>query len=710
MTRKELIEYLDMELEEYARPLLNVSALLQPVFVPLTKKKPTQIAKIHEMLKPIPDNEERLQVIAKYRAITLVGNLTFFSINEPTDEQMDNCIRICAGSTDKKVVAEMVQRLNDIANGLPDEFTNSIRNERLLPVSIVLYYAILEAYAETEKQQRLTVRAHRKTKFDILSELVSYMQEHSILSIISQDNLSTKAYDDFLKERILLVCKLLILHTYDTAVMDWCERQENLITQDAMRQNHAIIKEAAKKNKAKQSKSQAPLVLLNPKEKSSAQEVPDIQSILSGMALPRVNDFSSLREFDEGQLSRMLRDMGVYDSEVSGRIKAVCRNADEKLDALQFAADEFRNAIVTMKEACFKERDWLVGDVYPIEVSESALQALLQKDEVCHLFAGQFAFNDLRSDSTLPVSFQDVFELNDAFNGTNADTAWDDFSPGENGKLAIQLVDDYDIMHTDAADGEGIFPVKIASVLANYGGRQFDTPFEIRKSLIKAFREKGFSERKARDYAVIIATMQMVNRQNEGMLNRNDLIRLHDTDSLQPTTDATVIKARDEAVRLRILAEKESKACRHEMAVLQKQIDELKQEIGKNKQAIAKRDQLITLYEQMGEERAAETPSITFPYRTDKRIILYGGFDSFRADIQKLLPDIRMIPPTAHPDFSPIRNADCVFLQINKTGHSNYWHAMDIAKASGVEVFHLNNASPKVCAEFIVNTIKDRRS
>ncbi|MCD7956313.1 MAG: hypothetical protein LUG93_11315 [Lachnospiraceae bacterium] len=95
--------------------------------------------------------------------------------------------------------------------------------------------------------------------------------------------------------------------------------------------------------------------------------------------------------------------------------------------------------------------------------------------------------------------------------------------------------------------------------------------------------------------------------------------------------------------------------------------------------------------------------AVQYPYHTKLKVVLYGGFDVFH---RELLPDVRIVEITAHIDVNPIRNADIVFLQINKTDHSGYWTVCDACKNSQVPYIHLNYASARRCAGVMVEEIE----
>lgn len=106
------------------------------------------------------------------------------------------------------------------------------------------------------------------------------------------------------------------------------------------------------------------------------------------------------------------------------------------------------------------------------------------------------------------------------------------------------------------------------------------------------------------------------------------------------------------------------------------------------------------------EPEPAEPETVEYPWRTSFKVVLYGGFEIFHRELMKLLPDVRIVETGSHIDINPIRNADIVFLQINKTDHSGYYTVCDACKSSGVPYIHLNYASAKRCAGVMVEEIK----
>ncbi|MCC8150831.1 MAG: hypothetical protein LIO96_05115, partial [Lachnospiraceae bacterium] len=230
------------------------------------------------------------------------------------------------------------------------------------------------------------------------------------------------------------------------------------------------------------------------------------------------------------------------------------------------------------------------------------------------------------------------------------------------------------------------------------------------KSLVKIFREYGCSERKTRDYAIIVAVLQQVARQEREDARYMITYPAERREEILPevTVEESVqaeIRIRENAERELRQARKENQACRHEIRILQQEIERLKGRIAKKEQ---REDASGETAEEDAREKTgtAAADAVQYPYRTNLRVVLYGGFEEFHRKLLKYLPDVRVVSPSAHIDINPFRNADIVFLQINKTDHSGYWTVCDACKSSGVPYLHLNYASAKRCAEMMVDQIR----
>ena len=705
MTRKELTELLEQELNAFFEELCRQFEgyeLPQKMLADLRKKRLTQVPRIREMLSQSTASEADRNTEARLLAATIVGNLSMYSIYPYTKEQLNQCIRILAGSNKPVEVQKTTERLNKIARDMPQFYRNCIRSEGMYPLAVVLMTALQDCFAETSKQQKKAAKGSVQSKHEILCDLVTYLRGESVLGIGQKPDL--REYEDAVRQYFSHTARIYLLHAAKNCAEDWSDTQYNLIMRDQFRKNTELFRKAAK---------------LLPKQKPVGMPFA-VTSDIKGK-LPQITSAfdprnpKAMLERDDPFLERM-KELGIRDPEILGQIRKNRDEATALMEANQDAYASVHEAYMEGIKRQIAEEEELHWEIDTIAACESVLDAIVCDDEILNLNGMKSLLNWLRSKSPLPISFQNVLKLeDDEENADEYSDAWVEDAPGENGKLALTLVEDDSLLYQVFEKGNMSLkaPVSLAAVLSNYGERQLETPFEIRKSIIKAFREAGYSERKARDFAVMIATMQMVNRQEEWQYFRNDVFH---TDSPvqevpdQSSIDAQIQRMIGEEAKKRARAEKDSQSCRHENAVLRRKIEELNEALRQKDAEIQKREQLIELYEQMEEPgETAEAPEIQFPYRTDKRIVLYGGFDSFQADIQKLLPDLRIIAHCAHPDFAPLRKADFVFLQINRTSHSNYWRAVEVAKNSGAATHHLNNASPRVCAETIVRVLENRK-
>lgn len=232
----------------------------------------------------------------------------------------------------------------------------------------------------------------------------------------------------------------------------------------------------------------------------------------------------------------------------------------------------------------------------------------------------------------------------------------------------------------------------------------------------------GLTEQEARDAAVIAATiMRIEDVKDVSESRRRDVLAYiesadaPDVDVPAPapqTISEDVVPKKDyDALERRVRElEAEAKEQRHTIARLQKTIDEQKAVIADRAELIEIYEDIISDYENEGGDEEAEVAAadgITFPFRTGpKKIVVYGGFASFRAKLSELLPDVTIVENKRGPvDPTPIRTADFLFIQINNVGHGAYHCVNNIAKAANTPIMHLNNSGAQACAAFIANEL-----
>lgn len=95
---------------------------------------------------------------------------------------------------------------------------------------------------------------------------------------------------------------------------------------------------------------------------------------------------------------------------------------------------------------------------------------------------------------------------------------------------------------------------------------------------------------------------------------------------------------------------------------------------------------------------------ITFPYHTQKRLVVFGGHDSWAREIKPKLPDVRFIDRTMLPNSDMIRRADEVWIQSNAISHAYFYKIIDEVRKYDIPVRYFTFASAVKCAEQIVKS------
>lgn len=125
-------------------------------------------------------------------------------------------------------------------------------------------------------------------------------------------------------------------------------------------------------------------------------------------------------------------------------------------------------------------------------------------------------------------------------------------------------------------------------------------------------------------------------------------------------------------------------------------------------EAADERQELVDLreliYNQANErehdENAASTSSeIEFPYMSQKRIVVFGGHDTWLKAIRPLLPDVVFINREQNPNVNMIRSADAVWIQANALSHKNYYKIINIVRQRHIPIRYFGYASARKCAE-----------
>lgn len=110
------------------------------------------------------------------------------------------------------------------------------------------------------------------------------------------------------------------------------------------------------------------------------------------------------------------------------------------------------------------------------------------------------------------------------------------------------------------------------------------------------------------------------------------------------------------------------------------------------------RDTLFHIRSDEGLEEAEET-GVELPFQVRRRILAFGGHDTWRKAIKPLLPGVRFFDTDMLPDISALKIADAVWVQTNAMSHKFYYRIVDTARKNGIPVRYFGFASARKCAE-----------
>ncbi len=379
-------------------------------------------------------------------------------------------------------------------------------------------------------------------------------------------------------------------------------------------------------------------------------------------------------------------------------------------------------------------------------VAAGALISIMEGDEVFLSEIGQDIFQNFIDSSAIPSPRLYPGNLDDEEEWENS---WD---LSARRKLTLKIYDENDFvtLNGDVPSEEGeeeddsdsfSESIPVSAALARYSGHAVASSLFLRKSYISIFRASGYSERRARDFAVILATLERIVSMNDFGLSAEKLKYFPEEPEVSERTQAAdretaaegtlspkgetsdsaasgaetpdpdseieaILRSGKEAEKSLKRAARENQEYRHEIASLQREIEKLKEELSDLRNSPGHTEIPPNGTEQNDAPDASVQQEITFPYKTDLKVVVYGGFDVFHQELLKYLPDLRILPPASHLDLTPLKTADIVFLQTNKTNHAGYYMARDTCKNAGIPCFYLNYASAERCAEEIVRQIQ----
>lgn len=113
---------------------------------------------------------------------------------------------------------------------------------------------------------------------------------------------------------------------------------------------------------------------------------------------------------------------------------------------------------------------------------------------------------------------------------------------------------------------------------------------------------------------------------------------------------------------------------------------------------------------QTGQQSEAEVPkecSVEFPYTVRRKIVVYGGHETWLKQITAKLPGVRFMGRSLAIVQNTIRYADEVWIQPNAISHSLYYNIVAVAKQCNKPLLYFSKASAEQCALQIVE--RDRK-
>ncbi|WP_300749662.1 hypothetical protein [uncultured Oscillibacter sp.] len=149
---------------------------------------------------------------------------------------------------------------------------------------------------------------------------------------------------------------------------------------------------------------------------------------------------------------------------------------------------------------------------------------------------------------------------------------------------------------------------------------------------------------------------------------------------------------------------KESRKALHEaeqgMRRLQERICALEIDTLRDRSELSQlRETLFTLRAKENPPEEAPGTEIEFPWQTKRRIVGFGGHDTWRKAIRPMLPDIRFFDREMLPDINAVKGADAVWIQPNALSHPFYYRVIDMARKENIPIRYFGFASARKCAE-----------
>lgn len=329
----------------------------------------------------------------------------------------------------------------------------------------------------------------------------------------------------------------------------------------------------------------------------------------------------------------------------------------------------------------------------PYEMCFAILYLLDQDDDYAWVYSFMTAVV-CRAAAMLPWGLELYSEMDDGI--WFQDNEWIEPKPFDpewyETKYAGELYEDDDDPHD----------VSLAQLVYQYTGAVLPRDMNRFDGLKKELRAKGLKPSQVSTLCAMMNVIGEVSRQ------RFDFSKYADQDDWDAEEEAVTEdlaseneKLKAELAKLRKQAKEANYNLSRENRELKDRLEKMEAGAGELRQELADLREVVFHQQSGAEEEKAEESKISFPYHTSRRLVAFGGHDSWLREIKFKLPDVRfMSDDISSPEI--IKRADVVWIQTNCIGHKSYNIIIELARKYNRRVRYFAYASATKCAEQVV--------
>lgn len=133
---------------------------------------------------------------------------------------------------------------------------------------------------------------------------------------------------------------------------------------------------------------------------------------------------------------------------------------------------------------------------------------------------------------------------------------------------------------------------------------------------------------------------------------------------------------------------------------LQEQLLETEQRSAQEHTELSRLREVLYQMRSGGEQEApGAEPAIELPCQVARRVLIFGGHETWLKAIRPLLPGARFSEPELLPDLGALRGADVIWIQANAISHKFFYRIINAARKWSIPVRYFGYASARKCAE-----------